>query len=51
MAAGLIPFSEISGFLDNEQIWGLEERAEYTRWIQFIDGVMLDLVNKDGSNS
>ena len=37
MSAGYIPRSEITNYLNEEQIFDSEDRIDYIRWVQFID--------------
>jgi hypothetical protein len=56
---GYIKYSEISKYIDEWQIWNMEERFEWIHWIQTIDRIYVklqsdkqdqDKKNKSGNN-
>ena len=47
---GAIPLSEVKAYLDINEIYDVGDRLEFTRWIRFLDGVYLKLVNNKREN-
>ncbi len=45
-AVGHILYSEIISYLNEHQIFNTEDREEYIKWIQFIDGLYVANSNK-----
>jgi hypothetical protein len=45
MGLGYIPYSTIVDYLNEEQIFNINERDEYRQWIQTIDRIYVELQN------
>jgi len=51
MGLGYIPYSVIVDYLNEEQIFSVNERDEYRHWIQVIDRIYVELQNEKTKES